>query len=190
MVSKYVEIEGADRVGKTTQLTRVAKAIGGVTERFPSPAEPATYHAIRQQLKDGITDPLSFQALQLTNRVIVQARWADDPRPRICDRGLLSFIVYGMHDCLDRDFIMAAVRTFAPPVCSVVLRLDSAELERRLTDTPDREAYEVGSIPHRIGQLYGLLDEAHIGWPIYRIDASGTPEQVTARIVDRIGGLL
>ncbi len=136
-----IEIEGLDASGKGTQVALLADAISAARLKFPTYETPVG-QAIKAVLIDGAPDPLVLQALCLMNRF----EWAHDiakdltSRSVVLDRYILSAIVYGAGDGLDRDWLWKLHELLPQPDLHILIDIPVEESFKRRPERQD--AYE------------------------------------------------
>ena len=202
---KFITLEGGEGVGKSTQVGALADAIRGhgidvVETREPGGSEGA--ERIRELLLSGSEDRWGPQAEALLFAAARADHVARTIRPALekgqwvlADRFIDSSLAYqGGAGGLGIEAVRA-INAFGIgedfPDRTLVLTLnDGAERARaRDTDGSDR----IGGRPddyHRKVEAAFHIIAAEEPERVKLIDASGTPEEVTARLVDALGDLL
>jgi dTMP kinase len=202
---KFVTLEGGEGVGKSTQVKALAEALKGrgidvVVTREPGGSNGA--EAIRELLLAGDEDRWGARAEALlfaaaradhvdkTIRPALEAgRWV------ISDRFIDSSLAYqGGAGALGietvREINAFALNGWFPDRTLVLTLEDGAERARaRDTDGSDRIGGRSQDYHHKVETAFRLIT---IEEPerVVLIDASGSPETVTARLLDAIGDLL
>jgi dTMP kinase len=194
----FVTLEGIDRSGKTTQAARLATALDAILLREPGGTE--TGERLREILKDPAIelDPraelLLFCAAraELCARVIRPA--VESGHHVVCDRFVDSTVAYqGAARGLGVE-VVASVCELAIAGCrpdlTLYLKIDPAAAEARgqqrlaagKRDGDDRFEAEGAGFQERVAAAY---DELAAAEPerIRVIDASGTPDDVHARVM-------
>jgi len=101
---KIIALCGKDRVGKTTHAKLLAERFGWTYVKFPN-EELYSGKIIRQILNKELPfEPVSFQALQDSNKTETIRRLNPNEN-YIFDRFKLSAIVYGLADGLDEEWV-------------------------------------------------------------------------------------
>lgn len=130
-MSKFIVVEGPDRVGKATQtkiLASFLKELGYkvLTNEVPLKSN-FVYHVIYWMLGNGLAKkfPKIFQWLQYFNRQIFQ--WTKLPHYEkeydfiIMDRWSLSTVVYGMATGVPKDFTKKLYDRLKKPNYTIIL---------------------------------------------------------------------
>lgn len=205
MRGRFISLEGGEGVGKSTQLRALAEALRGrgidvVTTREPGGSEGA--EAIRRLLLEGgeerwsaPAEALLFAAARtdhvdkLVRPAILSGKWV------LSDRFIDSSLAYqGGAGGLGIDAVRAinafGMEEWFPDRTLLLLHPEGAERARaRDGDEADRiggrpAAYHVG-----VEQAFRAIAAAEPE-RVRPVDASGTPEQVTERLLAVIGDLL
>ncbi|MFC4292103.1 dTMP kinase [Sphingorhabdus arenilitoris] len=204
---RFLSVEGGEGVGKSTQISALAKAIRGhghdvIITREPGGTEGA--EAIRSLLLSGSAgrwqvraEALLFAAARsdhverLIKPAIDSGKWVISDRFLESSRayqgdgsGLLDSEIMQLHAIGSGGFL---------PDRTLILQLDEAEASRRAAqrdgDTPDR-------IGGRDAAFHAMVHQAFVRFAqeepdrIYLVDAGGDPDTVTKRLVSAISDLL
>lgn len=159
-MSKFIVIEGPDRVGKATQtkiLASFLKKLGYkvLTNEVPLKSN-FVYHIIYWMLGNGLAKklPKIFQWLQYFNRQIFQ--WTKLPRYEkeydfiVMDRWSLSTVVYGIATGVPEDFTDRLYNRLKKPDHTVVLLGPSHKHEAE-------DVYESDStLQKKVREVYSL----------------------------------
>lgn len=206
-----VVLEGGEGVGKTTQWERLASAMrtdGHDVLALREPGGTPPGDAIRDILlrSDFSLAPVTEALLFAASRAELLARTV---RPAIArgttvllDRFLLSTYMYqGVGRGLPIDMlrtINASATGGLVPDCTLVLQvpLTEAQLRRTARGQHDRMEQEAPAFHARVAQ--GFADALAPSWqqahpecgPLRAVDATGTPEMVTARCLDMVRPVL
>ena len=204
---RFIAFEGGEGTGKSTQARLLADALRTTGVEVTVTREPGGTRgaeAIRELLLHPPGEGWNPQAEALLFAAARSAHVAQLIRPAladgvwvVCDRFVDSSRAYqggagGLGDAAIQDlhrFGSDALR----PDCTLLLEVDTDRLTRRLAardgDTSDaiggRSADYHRAVAARFGKLADDAPDA-----IHRIDGTGTPEQVHARIMARITPLL
>ena len=189
---RFLVIEGADGVGKTTQVEMVGQAIGALGRQVIVTREPggtALGEAIRGLLAaEGQIDPMAEAMLMSAARAqhcahviapaLAAGAWV------VCDRFSGSFLAYqgygrGMPRAQLDALVEMATAGLRP---DAVVLLEAARPWRSLAEE-DRFEGLGREFQERVRRGYSELAEK-LGW--LRIDALGSPEQVTVRIMESL----
>lgn len=203
---RFISFEGGEGCGKTTQIARLKSALEARGERVVVVREPGgtrLAELIRTLLKDEEDDPpcdraelLLFLAAraQLVRNVIRPA--LDDGKWVLSDRFSDSTFAYqGYGRGLPLDFLREA-NSFAceglSPDLTLLLEVPPEvsasrmrKREARTSSSADRIERAGGGFHARVREGFASLAEAEPG-RIVRIDASGTPDEVSALIRARV----
>ena len=206
LAGRFITLEGGEGVGKSTQIRRLAEALAArghtvVTTREPGGTEGA--EAIRSLLLSGgqdrwndATEALLFAAARadhvakLIRPSIAAGSWV------LCDRFVDSTRAYqgGAGGVLDAD-ILDLHRVGSGgllPDRTIVLDLPVDEGARRAaarSAETDRMGAKSTDYYERVAARFRELAAQEPGR--FRVtDASGSPEEVTARILDALADLL
>lgn len=153
MFKLLVQIEGTDRVGKTTvasELERLLKTKFSKVKVQPFPYRKTEIGTIIDKMLHMKTfkwhEAVIFQLLQTANRLEFYEeikKWeADNNAVLIFDRYVLSGLVYGKLDGVPFDFLLELQLLLPPPQLTVILTADEPSLSRRLKEKKDIEVYE------------------------------------------------
>jgi len=148
-----VQIEGTDRVGKTTVVNLLREELEKENIKvkvlvFPN-RETEIGNIIDKMLKKKKfqwSEAVIFQLLQTANRLefyqeIKEWREKQDA-VLILDRYVLSGLVYGKLDNVPYDSLMSLQLLLPPPQLNIVLTANKESLERRLKKKTQPEIYE------------------------------------------------
>lgn len=203
MSGRFVSLEGGEGVGKSTQLALLAEALRGrgrtvLTTREPGGSPGA--EAIRRLLFDGDwgarAEALLFAAARadhvatVIRPALARGDWV------LCDRFIDSSRAYqGAGLALGDGAVMALHGIGSDgllPDRTLVLSLP-------LPDASDRELARDGGVLDRFGRrgddyhatLARFFDDLCAAEPdrVRKVDASGTPAEVTARLLAALDGL-
>ncbi|MHA1722546.1 MAG: dTMP kinase [Candidatus Baldrarchaeia archaeon] len=148
-----VQIEGTDRVGKTTVVKLLCKELEKENIRvkvlvFPN-RETEIGNIIDKMLKKKKfqwSEAVVFQLLQTANRLEFYQeikKWRERrDAVLILDRYVLSGLVYGKLDNVPYDSLMSLQLLLPPPQLNIVLTANRESLERRLKEKIQPEIYE------------------------------------------------
>ena len=203
---RFLSIEGGEGVGKTTQINALAEAIrnagheviitrepggtegaeiirqlllGGSAERWLPLAEAMLFAAARSDHVERLIEP----ALE-GGKWVISDRFIDSSRAyQGGGSGLSDTDILALHNIGSKGLL---------PDRTLVLRLDSKEAISRASardsDSPDR-------IQGRDDSFHSDVDVAFVSFAerdprVRLIDASGRPEEVTARLLAEVADLL
>jgi dTMP kinase len=202
---KFISLEGGEGVGKSTQVKALAAALRSrgldvIETREPGGSEGA--EKIRELLLGGAEDRWGAQAeallfaaaradhVQKTIAPTLEAgRWV------LSDRFVDSSLAYqGGAGALGieavREVNAFGIGDCFPDRTLILIDEDGAERARaRDTDGSDRIGGRGADYHHRVELAFRLI-AAEESERVRLIDASGDPEQVTARLLDAIQDLL
>ncbi len=204
---RFISLEGGEGVGKSTQATRLAEAIRARGYRVVATREPGGSpgaEAIRNLLLQGEEDRWTAEAEAL----LFAAARADHVAKRIqpalaegnwvlCDRFLDSSLAYqggaaGLGSDAVRRLHDFGSRGFMPDRTLILDLPAEAAAERaclRDRGGADRIGARSGGYHAQVAAAFRRLAQAEPE-RIRIVDASGSPEQVTARLVAALGDLL
>ncbi len=206
MIGKFISLEGGEGVGKSTQMTRLAEALTArgltvVRTREPGGSEGA--EAIRTLLMQGGADKWSPRAEALLFAAARADHVEKTIRPAIarghwvlCDRFIDSSRAYqsGASGLAETDVMMLHHIGSAGllPDRTLILSLDEAEAgsraNRRDAGEPDRFGARDAAYHTHVRAAFDSYVAAD-PMRLRRIDASGSPEAVTQRLLDAIADL-
>ena len=202
---RFITLEGGEGVGKTTQLRALADALRArgldvVTTREPGGSEGA--EAIRRLLLEGgeerwsaPAEALLFAAARtdhvdkLVRPAVQSGQWV------LSDRFIDSSLAYqGGAGGLGIEAVRAinafGIEGWFPDRTLLLLHPDGAERARaRDGDASDRIGGRPASYHEAVEQAFRDIAAAEPN-RVRLIDASGSPEQVTERLLDSLEGLL
>lgn len=203
--SRFITLEGGEGVGKSTQLKALQAALAArrvecVVTREPGGSEGA--EAIRALLLSGDEARWSAESEALlfaTARAdhvektirpaLNQGKWV------LSDRFLDSSLAYqggagGLGIERVRDLYRFACGDFLPDRTLVLILDEGAERARaRDTDGADRIGGRSAEYHHKVETAFRII-AAEEPERVRLIDASGTPDQVTQRLLDGLKDLL
>jgi dTMP kinase len=202
---RFITLEGGEGVGKSTQLKTLEAALAQrgvdcVVTREPGGSEGA--EAIRALLLSGDearwsaeSEALLFATARADHVVktirpaLSQGKWV------LSDRFLDSSLAYqggagGLGIERVRDLYRFACADFLPDRTFVLILDEGAERARaRDTDGADRIGGRSAEYHHKVETAFRII-AAEEPERVRLIDASGTPEQVTQRLLDGLKDLL
>jgi dTMP kinase len=196
----FVTLEGVDGAGKSTQARLLSDALGPETVLLREPGGTPAGERLRELLKDATVDLtpraelLLFCAAraELVERVIRPA--LDAGRDVVCDRFVDSTVAYqggarGISPELVAQLNEAAVAGCMPER-TLVLRVDVASAAERARERGDGAAdrFELEGIEfqERIAAAFERIAAAEPERVVV-VEASGTVEEVHARVMEAIG---
>lgn len=207
MTGRFITLEGGEGVGKSTQARALAAALRArgidlIETREPGGSEGA--EAIRKLLLEGADDRWSMRAEALLfaaaradhvekmiRPAIAAGQWV------ICDRFLDSSVAYqGGAGGLGGEAVRALHRFGSEdflPDRTLLLALPSVDSAARAASRDHGRADRIGGRdPVYHMSVAAIFEQLAIDEPdrFRRIDALGTPEAVTARLIAAIGDLL
>ncbi len=195
MSGAFIAIEGLDGSGGTTQVRLLVEAVNG--HRTCEPSDGPVGRLIREAL--GNRTPLGDAVLPYL--------FAADRRDHL-DREILPRVAAGRVVVTDRyyhsslayqslaaplDFVLGLNARFPAPDVTVFLDLSiDACLDRIAARGQDRDRFETRATLEAVSAAYGaaLALLAGRGERIVPVDASGTPEQVHARVMAAVADVL
>lgn len=199
-MSKFIVVEGLDGTGKTTQIKILADYIKSKGKEVEITAEPTAHPTgklIRRVLSGEVhSDPWSLAALFLSDRIIHNTasdgieKMLSDGKTVISDRYYYSTFAYQGHETdllwtMDMHFSCPEIRkpdlvlflTMAPEKC----------VERIRANRPDEaiEIYENTESLTKISRQFDtVFEKLKDRENIVYVDASGTVEEVSARLFE------
>lgn len=205
MTGRFITLEGGEGVGKSTQLRRLAEALRARGIEVAETREPGGSpgaEAIRKLLLEGETERWTPEAEALLFAAARADHVARTIRPALargawvlCDRFLDSSIAYqGAAGSVGEE----AIRTlheigshgFLPDRTLLLeLRADAASERLGLRGGADRMETKGDSYHRRVVSAFAALAETEPG-RYRRIDASGSAEAVTERLLTALEDLL
>ena len=202
---KFISLEGGEGVGKSTQVKALAAALrsrgldvietrepggsegaekirelllGGAEERWGGQAEALLFAAARaDHVQKTIAPALEAGRWVLSDRFVDSSLAYQGGAGALGIEAVREINAFGIGDCFpDRTLIL--------------IDEDGAERARaRDTDGSDRIGGRGADYHHRVELAFRLI-AAEESERVWLIDASGDPEQVTARLLDAIQDLL
>lgn len=205
MTGRFITLEGGEGVGKSTQLRRLAEALRArgldvVETREPGGSPGA--EAIRKLLLEGEAERWTPEAEALLFAAARADHVARTIKPALkrggwvlCDRFLDSSIAYqggagGVGEAAIRELHRIGSRGFLPDR-TLLLELPASEASERLglRGGADRMEAKGDSYHQRVVAAFAGLAEAEPD-RYRRIDASGSAEEVTERLLGALDDLL
>ena len=199
ITSKYIVIEGAEAVGKTTQAQMLIEKLAEHKIEAVYIQEPGSTPfavALRELIKNGPersakTNVLAFNAARAETMLQIRQAMADG-RWVIADRSLLSTIVYqGYGEGQDIEEIRQICEFAAEvrPDLMMVIDADPAVLMARWEERGETDYFEEMASDFHDRVRQGYLQEAHQqNLPV--IDGNGEQAQVSELIWDEVKSLL
>ncbi|MGE0773692.1 MAG: dTMP kinase [Sphingomonadaceae bacterium] len=204
---RFITLEGGEGVGKSTQVKRLAEALrshGLTVIETREPGGSAGAEAIRELLMTGASDRWSARSEALLFAAARADHVAKTIRPAIesgqwvlCDRFLDSSRAYqGGADGLNDDDLLTLHEIGSEGVLpdrTLLLALpgDTGNERALARDGATNDRFGARSAAYH-AQVAAAFQRFAEGEPerFRQIDASGSPEQVTQRLIDAIGDLL
>ena len=188
----FITLEGIDRSGKTTQAALLAEALGPRTVQLREPGGTPAGERIRELLKDPSLDLSAGAELLLFNaaraelcREVIRPA-LDDGHDVVCDRFIDSTVAY---QGVARDLGVDVVEQLSElvvgsclPDLTLLFRVDPEVAAAREGDGSDRFESEGLEFQRRVAGAYDELARRHPE-RIEVVEASGTPEEVHARVM-------
>ncbi|ATE65270.1 dTMP kinase [Rhizorhabdus dicambivorans] len=207
MAGRFITLEGGEGVGKSTQAKALAAALRSrgidvVQTREPGGSEGA--EAIRRLLLEGGADRWNARAEALLFAAARADHVARTIRPAVeagqwvvCDRFLDSSIAYqggadGLGDKAIRDLHAIGSENFLPDRTLLLdMPVDDASFRQAAAGIGQSDRFEKreGAFHDRVKASFLEIAGAEPG-RIRVISAEGTPEDVTARLMDALSDLL
>jgi dTMP kinase len=195
----FISFEGMDGCGKTTQAALLADALEAEGLRIVRVREPGGT-PVGERVRDRLLDPGEMIAPVAETLLYAAARAQlveDVIRPAlvsgahvVADRFVDSTLAYqGVARGLGIEPVLE-VNRFATgdlfPDRTLLLRLDGSEAARRRDAEPDRIEAEGDSFQAQVARGF---DELAVRFPhrIVEVDASGSPDEVLARVRTAVG---
>lgn len=203
---RFISLEGGEGVGKSTQATRLADALrarGLAVVQTREPGGSPGAEAIRRLLLEGQADrwgaraeALMFAAARADHVARLIRPALDAGQWVVCDRFLDSSLAYqGGADGLGTDRIRtlhAIGSDGLMPDRTLLLRLPEAEALARETERDGHDGDRFGSRDRSfhaaVSQAFQRLADADPA-RFRVVDATGTPDAVTARLVGAVADL-
>lgn len=189
-----IAIEGIDGVGKTTLAKALAEKIGALYLKFPDRRTQTGVvldQALRSDNGFGQLGPVTFQALQCTNRL---EKWhqlaaaAGSPTIHVvADRYVASGYVYGKLDGLAPSWLDTVFAPFPTADLQVLLVADVAKVDGERLAGRDREVYERKGLAGlraqheaftQLWELKGRTEGSNI-WRVFTVQHEGASALVT-----------
>ena len=202
---RFITLEGGEGAGKSTQARALAQALSDrgidvLVTREPGGSEGA--ERIRELLLSGseerwgaAAEALLFAAARADHMARTIAPALESGRWVICDRFADSSLAYqggagGLGIEKVRGINAFAVNGEFPDRTLVLILDEGGERARaRDTDGPDRIGRRPGDYHRKVDSAFRLI-AAEEPERVKLVDASGSPEQVTARLLEAIEDLL
>lgn len=200
----FITLEGADGCGKSTQAAILADRIAATGREVVRLREPGGT-AVSEKIRALVLDPENSEMAPECELLLFEASRAQLVR-QVIEPALARGAVVVCDRFYDSTFAyQAAGRSLAEPTiraanalgsCGVapdrtlVLDMDTdAALSRATRDGADRMEAEGAAFQRRVreGYLRLVAEEPH---RVRRVDAAGTVEEVTGRLVDALADLL
>ncbi len=192
---RFIVVEGADGVGKSTQTEMLASRLGALATREPGGT------AIGEELRTIFlhadlaprAEALLVAAARAQHVAEVVAPVLDSGRDVVTDRYIPSSLAYqGVGRGLGVVEVEAVSRFAAAglePDLVIVLDVADAVFDARRTAGEDRFEGAEDEFHRRVRRAYRDLADTHPSWVL--VDGSGPPEQVAELVydvvVDRLG---
>jgi dTMP kinase len=164
----FIVLEGCDAVGKTSQATKLAEALGAEFVRFPDRTTP-----IGAQLNALLQGQLSLE-LHASHLLFAANRWElqkkiaamlDSGKTVVCDRYSGSGVAYSVASGLSQEWCLAMERNLL--VADLVILLDNPNLQELQARRPSglRECFDDLAFQTKVRQAYLDL-AARFGWHV------------------------
>ena len=205
MRGKFISLEGGEGVGKSTQVKALSDALedrGIRTLVTREPGGSGGAEAIRELLLQGDesrwgaeAEALLFAAARADHVEKTIRPAIDEGRWVISDRFVDSSLAYqggagGLGIEVVREINAFGIRGTFPDRTLVLLLEEGQERAReRDRDEPDRIGGRSSEYHHKVGTAFRMI-AAEEPERVRLIDASGTPSEVTRRLLDAIQDLL
>lgn len=188
-----VVLEGLDGTGKSTQLPRLAARLAARGHEVVVTCEPfdcAPGRRIRELARshEPIAPEAELALFMEQRRLHVRERIAPAlarGEVVLSDRYFLSTVAYQGARGLDPAALLRANEAEFPlPDLALLLELPAAVGLARVATRggPAEPAFERGDFLTRVREIFGTLDRPYLA----RVDASGTPDAVEARIAEAV----
>jgi len=194
----FVVFEGIDGSGQTTQGKMLAAWFEDQKISCWLTAEP-TDSSIGQRIrvilkKQEKATPAEIQDLMMKDReghVGQIISHLDRGEAVVCVRYIYSTAAYGTADGLDMERLIIANGMFLRPTVAIYLDLSVGQAGERIEQRgKSKEIFEEGDYPTKVHMAYNKLLQDPRFPELVRVDASGTPEEVHARVVDEVQKVL
>lgn len=153
-----IVVEGPDGFGKTTLCVALSKALCAEYVKFPNESFASGKTLRRILNKELPFEPMSFQALQIMNRL--ETYETLDPRGAyVMDRGKLSSIVYALADGLPEEWVRKTADYTPNADVTVIITGRSYKT--------DSDIYSSSEYQRRVKSLYkreGKLKSGRVIW--------------------------
>jgi len=187
----FIVFEGLDGCGKSTQLPRLAAQLRRVGHSVVETREPYDCPAgrrIRKMARSGVAVAPEQELAWFVEQRREHVREVVAPALRsgqvlLCDRYYPSTVAYQGARGLDAEAILVeSEAAFPVPDLVILLELSAEEgLARvRARGGPGEPLFEREDFLEHVAARFHELDRPYV----VRVDASGTPERVEARILD------
>ena len=202
---RFISLEGGEGVGKSTQVKALAFALeqaGIPTLVTREPGGSGGAEAVRELLLQGDegrwgphAEALLFAAARADHVEKTIRPALDEGRWVLCDRFIDSSLAYqGGAGGLGIEAVRAINRfgigeTFPDRTLILLLEEGRDRALRRDRDEPDRIGGRSGEYHHKVETAFRLI-AAEEPERVRLIDASGTAEQVTQRLLDALADVL
>jgi|694.fasta_scaffold13052_7 dTMP kinase len=164
----FIVLEGCDAVGKTSQATKLAEALGAELLRFPDRTT-----LIGAQLNAFLQGELSLE-LHASHLLFAANRWElqkkiaamlDSGKTVVCDRYSGSGVAYSVASGLSQEWCLAMERNLL--VADLVVLLDNPNLQELQARRPSglRECFDSLAFQTKVRQAYLHL-AARFGWHV------------------------
>lgn len=196
---KFIVFEGIDGCGKSTQIARLCAALekmGQAVELTAEPTDKDTGVMLREALSGKVArTPYEMAALFALDRVshnVDIEKWLDGGRNVLCDRYYYSSLAYQGSLCdfewvKDMNVNCPAIRH--PDLC-VFLDLSPKEALSRIGRRGEaKEIYEKEETLTLFRATFLRVFES-IGDRVAVVDASGSPDEVAARVLAAVKDVL
>ncbi len=195
---RFIVLDGIDGCGKTTQAELLCAAIEKETARAPAHLREPGSTAVGERIRAILLDPdlvmsppveaLLFAAARRQMLTDLVAPAIAQGRDVVCERFHPSTFAYqAVAGGLDEDEVLDMLHTWAgrpEPDLVILLDLDVDEAARRRGAPSDR--FEAKGLDFLRVVAEGYRRSASLLGKIATVDASGTPEEVAARVLAEV----
>ncbi len=196
--SFFLVLEGIDGAGKTSIARRLFTTMQQTSgDNVLLTEEPHNASLMGGEIRRALRRKLELSPIEIALafalnrshhlRTVIEPHLNADKRSVICDRYLLSSLVYQSRGDLDMNFIYRLNRQARPPDLTIVLQVSAVEAYRRMDRRKASPELFENDLPSRLQKYQDgialLREKGHI---IVDVDGNGQLADVFAAVVEAI----
>ncbi len=174
-------VEAPDGFGKSTLCAALSKALNAELIKFPNVKFESGVKIYRILNKELPFEPMSFQALQIVNRLETYET-LDHKKTYVMDRGKLSGIIYALADGLPEAWVRKTADYIPNPDVTVIITGRSYK--------QDSDIYSDREYQKKVKALYKEEGKDLSGRVIWVCNLNSTPEEMLEKVLSELKGVV